>query len=45
MAVWDGSAPTGKGGGTADTVAEARAAGLAVDVVWPSGTRRTGTLR
>ncbi|MCI3272843.1 hypothetical protein [Streptomyces cylindrosporus] len=45
VAVWDGSAPTGRGGGTADTVAEARAAGLAVDVVWPTGARRTGALR
>lgn len=44
VAVWDGSPPTGRGGGTADTVAEARAAGLAVDVVWPSGARRTGAL-
>ncbi|MFC9683617.1 hypothetical protein [Streptomyces sp. NPDC056948] len=43
MAIWDGSAPTGRGGGTADTVAAARAAGLAVDVVWPSGAFRSGT--
>jgi hypothetical protein len=43
MAIWDGSAPTGRGGGTADTVAAARSAGLAVDVVWPSGAFRSGT--
>ncbi|GAA2775720.1 hypothetical protein GCM10010521_62810 [Streptomyces rameus] len=42
LAVWDGSAPTGRGGGTADTVAAARSAGLTVDVVWPSGARRSG---
>ncbi|GGY00869.1 hypothetical protein [Streptomyces minutiscleroticus] len=42
VAVWDGSAPTGRGGGTADTVAEARSLGLPVDVVWPAGARRTG---
>ncbi|WP_171169227.1 hypothetical protein [Streptomyces sp. I05A-00742] len=42
VAVWDGSAPTGRGGGTADTVAAARSAGLAVDVVWPAGAFRTG---
>ncbi|WP_326727976.1 hypothetical protein [Streptomyces phaeochromogenes] len=42
VAVWDGGAPSGRGGGTADTVAVARAAGLTVDVVWPSGARRTG---
>lgn len=43
VAVWDGSAPTGRGGGTADTVAAARLAGLAVDVVWPRGASRSGT--
>ncbi|MET9760063.1 hypothetical protein ABZ016_13565 [Streptomyces sp. NPDC006372] len=43
MAIWDGSAPTGRGGGTADTVAAARAAGLTVDVVWPPGALRSGT--
>ncbi|WP_373306003.1 hypothetical protein [Streptomyces chryseus] len=42
LAVWDGSAPTGRGGGTADTVAAARSAGLTVDVVWPPGARRAG---
>ncbi|MGW0138126.1 hypothetical protein [Streptomyces calvus] len=42
VAVWDGSAPSGRGGGTADTVAVARAAGVPVDVVWPVGARRTG---
>lgn len=40
MAVWNGEPPTGKGGGTADTVLEAREAGLSVDVVWPEGAAR-----
>ncbi|MFG2721975.1 hypothetical protein ACGFW5_27350 [Streptomyces sp. NPDC048416] len=40
VAVWDGGAPTGRGGGTADTVAEARAAGVRVDVLWPPGSLR-----
>ncbi|MFJ2607749.1 hypothetical protein ACIQOU_18295 [Streptomyces sp. NPDC091279] len=40
VAVWNGEPPTGKGGGTADTVIEARAAGVPVDVVWPHGTTR-----
>lgn len=43
VAIWDGSAPTGRGGGTADTVAAARLAGLAVDVVWPPDAFRSGT--
>ncbi|MFC4466690.1 hypothetical protein ACFPH6_19520 [Streptomyces xiangluensis] len=42
MAVWNGEPPTGKGGGTADTVLEAREAGLPVDVVWPDGAARRG---
>jgi len=42
VAVWDGQPPTGKGGGTADAVEEARAAGLDVDVVWPDGAARRG---
>ncbi|MEC4016201.1 hypothetical protein [Streptomyces sp. H27-D2] len=42
VAVWDGTPPSGKGGGTADTVLEARGAGLAVDVVWPEGAARRG---
>ncbi|MGQ5640181.1 MULTISPECIES: hypothetical protein [unclassified Streptomyces] len=42
VAVWDGAPPSGKGGGTADTVTEAREAGLPVDVVWPEGTARQG---
>lgn len=42
VAVWDGEPPTGRGGGTADTVLEARAAGLPVDVVWPEGAARGG---
>ncbi|MEU9209441.1 hypothetical protein AB0D27_16200 [Streptomyces sp. NPDC048415] len=40
-AVWDGSAPTARGG-TADTVAVARSSGVAVDLVWPPGARRSG---
>ncbi|MFD9861445.1 hypothetical protein [Streptomyces alboflavus] len=40
VAVWDGTPPSGKGGGTADTVEQARAEGLAVDVVWPEGAAR-----
>ncbi|MEV0446287.1 hypothetical protein AB0I84_49430 [Streptomyces spectabilis] len=47
VAVWDGSARTGKGGGTADVVSQARARGIPVDVVWPRGAERasrpTGT--
>lgn len=42
VAVWNGEPPTGKGGGTADTVVEAREAGLPVDVVWPDGASRLG---
>ncbi|MFE6163863.1 hypothetical protein ACFQ7F_33675 [Streptomyces sp. NPDC056486] len=42
VAVWDGAPPSGKGGGTADTVLAAREAGLAVDVVWPEGAARRG---
>ncbi|MDT0573979.1 hypothetical protein RM704_42140 [Streptomyces sp. DSM 3412] len=42
VAVWDGAPPTGKGGGTADAVLEARAAGIPVDVVWPEGAARSG---
>lgn len=41
VAVWDGVPPTGKGGGTADTVEQARSAGVPVDVVWPSGAQRS----
>ncbi|MET9806966.1 hypothetical protein [Streptomyces halstedii] len=40
VAVWDGTPPSGKGGGTADTVERARQAGLPVDVVWPPGAAR-----
>ncbi|WP_329338615.1 hypothetical protein OG866_27185 [Streptomyces sp. NBC_00663] len=40
VAVWDGTPPSGKGGGTADTVLEARESGLAVSVVWPEGAAR-----
>lgn len=42
VAVWNGEPPTGKGGGTADAVLEARAAGIPVDVVWPDGAARRG---
>ncbi|WP_230424285.1 hypothetical protein [Streptomyces radicis] len=40
VAVWNGAPPSGKGGGTADVVVEAREAGLPVDVVWPKGAAR-----
>ncbi|MEV7087654.1 hypothetical protein AB0O07_17425 [Streptomyces sp. NPDC093085] len=40
VAVWNGQPPSGKGGGTADVVTEARAAGIPVDVVWPDGAVR-----
>lgn len=40
VAVWNGAPPSGKGGGTADVVAEARESGLPVDVVWPQGAQR-----
>jgi hypothetical protein len=40
VAVWNGAPPGGKGGGTADVVLEARAAGIPVDVVWPAGAAR-----
>ncbi|WP_406168855.1 hypothetical protein [Streptomyces sp. NBC_00996] len=40
VAVWDSTPPSGKGGGTADTVLEAREAGLPVDIVWPNGAAR-----
>ncbi|MEV0278518.1 hypothetical protein AB0I22_19340 [Streptomyces sp. NPDC050610] len=40
VAVWDGTPPGGKGGGTADVVVEAREMGLPVDVVWPTGASR-----
>ncbi|MEU5838197.1 hypothetical protein ABZ820_31635 [Streptomyces diacarni] len=42
VAVWDGRPPSGKGGGTADTVEQARAAGVDVVVVWPEGAGRKG---
>ncbi|MGW0789666.1 hypothetical protein ACWD04_15745 [Streptomyces sp. NPDC002911] len=42
VAVWDGTPPSGNGGGTADLVAEARRAGMPVDVVWPDGAARRG---
>lgn len=40
FAVWDGQPPTSKGG-TADTVTQARAAGVPVDIIWPNGATRT----
>ncbi|MGW6270699.1 MULTISPECIES: hypothetical protein [unclassified Streptomyces] len=40
VAVWNGEPPSGKGGGTADVVIEAREAGVPVDVVWPHGAAR-----
>jgi hypothetical protein len=43
VAVWDGAPPGGKGGGTADVVVLARAAGTPVDVVWPAGAQRIAT--
>jgi hypothetical protein len=39
VAVWDGE-PGGVPGGTAQTVARARARGLPVHVVWPAGAQR-----
>ncbi|CAI7979047.1 conserved hypothetical protein [Frankia sp. Hr75.2] len=40
VAVWNGEPPSSKGGGTADAVLQARAAGIPVDVVWPAGAMR-----
>ncbi|WP_310723953.1 hypothetical protein [Streptomyces sp. N2A] len=40
VAVWDGTSPSGKRGGTAHAVEQARALGLPVDVVWPEGAER-----
>ncbi|UNT01399.1 hypothetical protein MMF93_23880 [Streptomyces tubbatahanensis] len=40
VAVWDGRPPSREGGGTADAVEQARAAG--VDVVRPEGAGRNG---
>ncbi|WP_329228057.1 MULTISPECIES: hypothetical protein [unclassified Streptomyces] len=42
VAVWDGTPPSGRGGGTADLVEEAGRAGIPVDVVWPDGAARRG---
>ncbi|WP_234367377.1 MULTISPECIES: hypothetical protein [Streptomyces] len=42
VAIWDGVPPSGKEGGTADTVLQARQAGLPVDVVWPQNAAREG---
>lgn len=39
LAVWDGSAPDGRGG-TSDAVQRARAAGIDIVVVWPVGAAR-----
>ncbi|GAA2243078.1 hypothetical protein GCM10010145_06940 [Streptomyces ruber] len=41
VAVWNGEAPSGKGGGTADVVFAAREAGIPVDLVWPEGADRS----
>ncbi len=40
VAVWNGQPPTGKGGGTADVVEQARQAEVPIDVVWPEGAAR-----
>ncbi|MEU0386118.1 hypothetical protein [Streptomyces chartreusis] len=40
VAVWNGEPPSGRGGGTADAVLQAREAGIPVDVVWPEGASR-----
>ncbi|MFE9622547.1 hypothetical protein [Streptomyces sp. NPDC006527] len=40
VAVWNGEPPSGRGGGTADAVRDARAAGVPVEVVWPEGAGR-----
>lgn len=40
VAVWDGQEAVGKGG-TGDVVAYARERGLDVQVIWPSGARRS----
>lgn len=42
VAVWNGRPPSGRGGGTADTVLQARTAAIPVDVVWPDGATRLG---
>lgn len=42
VAIWDGSPPSGKGGGTADTVLLARERNIPVDIIWPKGARRAG---
>ncbi|MFC9285468.1 hypothetical protein [Streptomyces sp. NPDC057052] len=44
VAVWNGEPPGGRGGGTADAVLDARAAGVPVEVVWPQGVRRRQAL-
>lgn len=43
VAVWIGAPPGGMGGGTADVVLEARAAGVRVDVVWPEDAARVAS--
>lgn len=40
VVVRDGTPPSEKGSGTAETVYEARATGIPVDVVWPDGAAR-----
>jgi hypothetical protein len=45
VAVWNGEPPSGRGGGTADAVLDARAAGVPVEVVWPAGSERVSAVR
>ncbi|MEU2283803.1 hypothetical protein ABZ614_18025 [Streptomyces sp. NPDC013178] len=45
VAVWNGGPPSGRGGGTADAVLDARAAGVPVEVVWPTGAGRVSGAR
>ncbi|MET9218579.1 hypothetical protein ABZX65_07290 [Streptomyces sp. NPDC003300] len=40
VAVWNGMPPGTEGGGTADVVEEARALGIPVTVIWPTGAAR-----
>jgi hypothetical protein len=41
-AFWDGTPLSGKDGGTANTVIQAREAGITTHVVWPDGATRRG---
>lgn len=40
VAIWDGQPTSEPGGDIAGIVAQARSAGLAVDMVWPAGAKR-----